>query len=621
MPGTLNKKPNKPHRIAEVLQNNFVAVPFSLQEAAGLPEFTKNDTIRKWPPPDTQAVLDGCANLRAMRTDANNISEPLWYANASIVGRLGGNPAEGRRIWHELSSAYAGYSAAEADRKLDQALAASNPRTCSNFATITDTRCDGCEFKAKVKSPIMIVGKDYIATKDTGFHTIVYGEDGRPVKTTPAYGDLFKFFERNHPYVVNAESESIFAFAGDHYKKYYDIHAKAFAQQWFMKCDNKKATEFLAYLKRHNSVYPEWFLEGTAGKMNFLNGVLDVNSMVFTPGHNKDLGFLYVLPYNYDPNAKAPLFEKFMTDITSGDDERKRQLLEFGGYCLSNDDYWEQKAMILVGSGANGKSAFLSTLMAVAEGAFSVVNMRNLADPQYIASLEGKLFNVGEEGSSRAFRETDIFKTLTSGGSIMVKTVYEKPYYITNRTKLIFACNEIPDAEDMQHGFFRRFAIVPFDFVFTKENRDPFIVEKLKAEKAGILNLLLRHYREMKARGHLFESTAGKDALTGYMEAIDIFGEWFTSRLVIEDVKEGFVADTQKVASTYPFTLIRDIYNDYVEWCSDMNTKPDSIKSLRKHLRRFVSHVDSRIQLKWIDGTPVRVIYGVSLRPNNNAKF
>ena len=141
----------------------------------------------------------------------------------------------------------------------------------------------------------------------------------------------------------------------------------------------------------------------------------------------------------------------------SGDQEMADTLEEYGGYCISGDVPRLQKAMVLLGSGANGKSVFLDVLQAVAGKAnYSTVMARDLGHDTKRYSLVGKLFNVSEEVHRTAFTNTDILKALINGGSLRYKKLYSQPFETKVNTKLIMAANELPPTEDRTDGFFRR---------------------------------------------------------------------------------------------------------------------------------------------------------------------
>ncbi len=599
-PDTMNIKDGREDRKSYVINARSEPVEFDLQTVAGFPKLEKEEFIVKFPPPDNKAILEGCLNIRLMRDKPMEVKEPLWYALASVVGRL----SNGRELWHELSSKHSGYDSAEADRKLDQAMKASGPRTCQNFSTLPGSRCSECPYAKTTKSPILITGDDYIKTKEWGFHERGTDANGKPIIGKPNYDDLVKWFEQHNTYVVNEESGGVFVFNGTHYRPFSEFAIRAFAEEWFEVCTNNKANEFKSKILRRNLVATEWFTSTTFRKMNFKNGVLDVATGEFEADHNAGFGFMSLVPYDYNPHATAPLFEKFLSDVTLGDADLAQQLLEFAGYAFSNDDYWEHKVMVLLGEGENGKSIFLDLLKSmVSPESYSVIAMRHIQDPQYLANLEGKLFNVASEAGQDLFRGTEIFKDLAGGGELDVKTVYQKPYRIRNRAKFIFAANKMPPATDDMHGFFRRFSIVPFRAVFHEGDprRDPHILKKLQTERAGIFNMFYKAYQEMVKRGHLMTASASKKEFQQFKQTTDIVGTWMQESIGIGPIDPAV------------FTPCKDVYSNYANWCEAQNLKPLTGPAFFESLRHRIPDHEKRRGLKRINGQPARFLVGITL--------
>lgn len=605
MPGTINEKAGKPTTKSYVIGRDSSPVEFNLRVAAGIPVIEKKEAIVKWPAPDINAVLEGCENIKLMLSDPESVAEPLWYAIASIFFHLhNGDQNEARKRWHQYSAASSKYRATDADRKFDQAGMASGPRTCKSFSSIPGSKCSVCRFTGKITSPILLVGPDHISTKETGFHTVGLDVEGKPTIGKPHYEDLLKWFERQTPYTVNAETGTVFTFNGKFYEPYTDTQIKAFAEKWFTKCSSQKANEFMAKVKRNNIKPPSWWLDTTQGKMNFQNGVLDTSTMEFKNGSHRDHGFLFALSYNYDATAVAPRFAQFLSEVTAGDIGVSTLLKEYGGYALSNDEYWEHKALLLVGNGRNGKSSYIAALKIIAERGHSSVMLRQLNDPQYTAQLEGKLFNVSEETSLRSFQETDVFKAITAGGDISIKRVYERPYTIRNRAKIITSLNEIPLTDDTSHGFFKRMAIAPFKTVFTNETRDTELVSvKFMAERAGILNLLLSAYKDMKARKGLFVAQSGEEMLEEYKTDTDPILSWFKDTV-------GLLVETNDESS---FVSNSDLYSSYRQYCEEKGIRSKTHVEMGRRLAKLIPSFASRKGIRKINGKSTRVILDITL--------
>jgi hypothetical protein len=85
--------------------------------------------------------------------------------------------------------------------------------------------------------------------------------------------------------------------------------------------------------------------------------------------------------------------------------------------------------------------------------------------------------------------------------------------------------NHKPEINDTSHGMWRRVGLVPFEQTIPKPERDPQLLEKLKAEGAGILNWMLDGLRASQKNG-LQTPKKVIAATAGYRDEQDIIGEW-----------------------------------------------------------------------------------------------
>jgi putative DNA primase/helicase len=102
--------------------------------------------------------------------------------------------------------------------------------------------------------------------------------------------------------------------------------------------------------------------------INLLNGTFEINSNGTKLRPFKYSDFLtYQLPFEYDPKAKAPIFEKYLDEVLP-DKARQKILAEYLGYVFikhGSNRLKEEKALILYGTGANGKSVFYEKIQAI----------------------------------------------------------------------------------------------------------------------------------------------------------------------------------------------------------------------------------------------------------------
>lgn len=93
--------------------------------------------------------------------------------------------------------------------------------------------------------------------------------------------------------------------------------------------------------------------------INLKNGTFEI-----TPHHTKLRPFnpqdfiTYQLGFDYNPEAKMPLFEAYLNKVLP-DKSSQKVLAEYLGYVFIRPSYLKlEKTLLLHGSGANGKSVF-----------------------------------------------------------------------------------------------------------------------------------------------------------------------------------------------------------------------------------------------------------------------
>jgi len=610
LPRTINRKPSKVDVLSELMQSNITPLEFNLKTISGLPDISETAQLNirvlaKYPRVDSTAIMDGCDFLKHCKTRPNEISEHQWYAALSITGRMNDESTKDGYEWsHELSKGYKGYDPDETDQKIEQALESSGPRTCDNINSMW-TGCGQCDNKDKVSSPILLRGKDAIPTEHTGFHNQPFTGKGKP---TPNYEDLARFFARDTTYKGLDDSGMVHIWSKDHYESMGRLRLEEFAQTHFNPAARSNMTkEFAARVARSNLKTMDWWTERTKGKINFKNGYLDVRSHNFMP-HDPDMGFRYVLPYSYDPTAKAPSFEKMLGMITENDQARINVLLEFMGYALSNDDCWTQKALLLVGDGANGKSTLLDILRELAGyGNYTSYAMKQLNESEYNRQgLDGKLFNISEETPTKAMADNSLFKSLATGDEVQARAPYKEPYFFKSLAKLIFSANELPGSTDTSYGYWRRLIVVPFNATFTKDmpGYDPHIGLKLKKELSGIFNLVMAGYQRLIKQQKFSTSAQIDDALEDYRLDNDTVFRWFGENMTVH-TNGGYDEN---------FTPMRTMYDNYKFEVQSDGGYPVTMQKFAKTLRKLVPGYERRYKRPVVNQKRVRGLQGVSIQ-------
>ena len=498
--------------------------------------------------PDKEAVLDECLFLKWTHDNPNSVSEDQWYAMIGILAYL----PDGRDLCHNYSLAHETYSFYETEAKIDNHLENSGPRTCKGIESKWNG-CVKCPHYNKITSPILITGPNYIKTQNTDFRKV---SNKGGLQKNIEKEDLCKFYQKKFLIRKVENLYSLYEYTGKFWREVTDERVEYTLQSYLKKkADPTEIQSAVKLLKQLNLVpgveENSFFEKHRKDLVNFTNGTLNWRTREFRE-HRSDDGFPFVLPYEYDPTAKCAVFDKFMDDVCSGDVELKQMILEFCGYAVSGEPYWEEKILWLFGQGSNGKSTLVK-LMEIIVGSDNVsyVPVERFSDEQSLTFLKGKLLNFSEETQARNARNhEDVIKRLTTGAPIQIKRVYEKKESLRSTAKLIFTSNDEPELKDASNGVSRRYILAHLKAQFTGENVDKFILRKLEKELPGIFNILIQAYTRMREREHIFEASSAR-ATNARIKLESNPVALFATEFLVEDKSEGRWASADELFESY----------------------------------------------------------------------
>lgn len=188
---------------------------------------------------------------------------------------------------------------------------------------------------------------------------------------------------------------------------------------------------------------------------------------------------------DWNPDAGDPeKIDEFLHDIVEDDDVST--LYRLMAHTLYKE-YLGEKAAILIGSGSNGKSMFLS-LIEEFVGSYNVAHreLQDFDNDGFAANnLQGKMANLATEIGEQEIENATTFKKLTGRDSMQARVKYEKPIKFENFATLMFATNEMPVFGQDNHAIWRRWLYVDFPYTFDADDptaKDPKPERQLKAE-------------------------------------------------------------------------------------------------------------------------------------------
>ena len=312
---------------------------------------------------------------------------------------------------------------------------------------------------------------------------------------------------------------------------------------------------------------PELWDAPPLDRVNVLNGILDVSSGKLEP-HSPD--FLSTVQINaaWNPGVECPAIDRFISRIFP--DDASELFYQLAGlYALP--DTRQQKAVMLLGSGSDGKSVALALLQEfLGVRNVSAMPLHEFAENPYAAAeLRGKLLNLCADLPDRPLRDASLFKRIVDGrlSTIHARRRYGKPFSFRPFARLIFSANRVPESADTSYGYLRRWLVVPFDVHLDEDQLDPFLLEKLTTpdELSGLLNHAVAAYRNMLNRGRLTESHSMKSAKAGFNALSD------PTRLFLSECVRPSPDD---------HILRSDLYRAYKKWCAFNEARPVSAHRL-----------------------------------------
>jgi putative DNA primase/helicase len=191
------------------------------------------------------------------------------------------------------------------------------------------------------------------------------------------------------------------------------------------------------------------------------------------------------------PGTPHPTWTAFLDRVVP-DCEAQTFLQRYCGYALTAR-MDEQKLLFLYGSGANGKSVFLSTLQNVFGDYCKTASMETFlaahtsGHPTDLARLQGARLVIAQEAPhGRRWDEVRI-KALTSGDRISARFMHQDLFEYAPVCKLLFAGNHKPQLSSVGEAMKRRLLLVPFAVQIPPAERDPDLPRKLAVEHSAIL--------------------------------------------------------------------------------------------------------------------------------------
>lgn len=310
---------------------------------------------------------------------------------------------------------------------------------------------------------------------------------------------------------------------------------KALLESWNQskKWSSGRADEVVEYLRVDSPLIWE---RPPLDIVNVANGLLDVETGELKP-HSSDFLSPIQLSVRYDATATCPAWEQFVAEVFPKD---AQQLAWDVLAWLMTPDISIQTAVLLMGQGANGKSAYLAGVRAfLGRANVASENLHNLESNRFaVAQLVGKLANICSDLPSTSLAGSSVFKAITGGDCMRAERKFKPAFTFEPYARLVFSANYLPRCTDASHAFFRRWMIVPFPRTFQPSEQIPREVLDARLatprELSGVLNKALVALRAIRARGGLCESNSVRTAGSEFVRLMDPVAVWLDAVAIKE---------------------------------------------------------------------------------------
>ena len=305
------------------------------------------------------------------------------------------------------------------------------------------------------------------------------------------------------------------------------------------------------------------------------NGVYDFETKELLP-HSPEYHFTYQFPVIYSPEATCPKTEAFLDQVLT---PKQRLIMEewMGFYFWRN--YMFKKAIIFVGAGDTGKTTLLEVVThLLGRPNISSISLQKMTGDKFSAAhLYEKHGNLVDELSARDVTDTGAFKMATGGGSVTGEYKFGNQFSFHNFSKFTFACNRIPDVQEMNdEAYFNRWMVIRF------ENRIETVIPNFIAtltteeERSGLFNLAMRGLARLLGQSKFSYTNTAEQTKVEMMRSGSSIAMFVGSALEKE-----YGAEMDK----------EEMYQQYILYCEANNLSAQTKEMLGKRMQDYCSFI------------------------------
>jgi len=315
------------------------------------------------------------------------------------------------------------------------------------------------------------------------------------------------------------------------------------------------------------------FFDDQKRGVSFRNGFFSPSEGLLP--HSPEHRSTFSINANFQRGVRPERFIKFLTECFSYNLDcldRIELLREFFGILICGYSPVFEQALIMPGTGSNGKSTLLKTIAKIfPPEAVTAVPPQDLALAYNRARLLTSRLNVVTEMPEADILASEPFKAFISGDVVEAAHKYGHPFKFRPRGGHVFAANALPGVRDTTHGFYRRWIVMPWDREFGEEDKDPYLEHKLADEIDEIACWMVEGALNAIVRGKYMKVASCEKAKRGWQQLAD--------PLVL------FLDQNTEPAGQREGLDLESLHAAYRTWCRRVGHQPLALASFSRRLK------------------------------------
>ena len=285
------------------------------------------------------------------------------------------------------------------------------------------------------------------------------------------------------------------------------------------------------------------------------------------------------LPYDYDPKVGCKPWLAFLDSVMQGDQEYIALLRQWCGYLL-RPDLREQKFLLCVGEGSNGKGVFSEVVEAfIGKENCSHVSLIRFSNPFALYGTHGKLANITSESSSMIDEEAEsLLKSFVAGDRLTFERKFRDPVEAVPTAKVMVSTNALPRFHDKTQGIWRRILLVPFSRTISADEQIKDLASQIvKSDVPGIFNWALEGLCSLNRNGFIVPQ-ANAELMEEYRKD--------------SDPARAFLTDHFTSSPNGQSMPCSKVYQLYRQWCDDNGCRPMAAQTFGQEIKRVFPDVE-----------------------------